>query len=76
MFTWSETYFRQDLFPSYVFSVRQFPEFVNFRLKSSSDLDSGFLPRFYGEFMYANLKNRAVVTTTESKMAKTAHTNG
>ena len=45
--TWSETYFRQDLFPSYLFSRRQFHAIVIFRLKSISDLDSGSLPIFF-----------------------------
>ena len=50
-FTWSETYFGQDLFPAYLFFRRQFHAIVIFRLKSISDLDSGSLPRFFGEFM-------------------------
>ena len=54
--TWSETYFRQDLFPSYLFSRRQFHAIVIFRLESISDLDSGSLPRFFGEFIYIKLK--------------------
>ena len=54
--TWSETYFRQDLFPSYLFSRRQFHAIVIFHLKSISDLDSGSLPRFFGEFIYVKLK--------------------
>ena len=54
--TWSETYFRQDLFPSYLFSKRQFHAIVIFLLKSISDLDSGSLPRFFGEFIYVKLK--------------------
>ena len=54
--TWSETYFRQDLFPSYLFSRRQFHAIVIFRLKSISDLDSGSLPRFFGEFLYMKIK--------------------
>ena len=54
--TWSETYFRQDPFPSYLLFRRQFHAIVIFRLKSISDLDSGFLPRFFGEFIYAKLK--------------------
>ena len=54
--TWSETYFRQDLFPAYLFFRRQFHAIVIFRFKSSSDLDSGSLPRFFGEFIYAKLK--------------------
>ena len=49
-YTRSETYFRQDLFPSYSFFRRQFHAIVIFRLKSISDLDSGSLPRFFGEF--------------------------
>ena len=53
--TWSETYFRQDLFPSYLFFRRQFHAIVIFRLKSISDQDSGSLPRFFGEFIYAKL---------------------
>ena len=56
MCTWSETYFRQDLFPSYLFFRRQFHTIVTFRLKSISGLDSGSLPRFFGEFIYAKLK--------------------
>ena len=52
----SETYFRQDLFPSYLFSWRQFHAIVIFRLKSISDLDSGSLPRFFGEFIYMKFK--------------------
>ena len=54
-FTWSETYFRQDLFTSYLFFRRQFHAIVIFRLKSISDLDSGSLPRFFGEFIYGKL---------------------
>ena len=54
--TWSETYFRQDLFPSYLFSRRQFHAIVIFRLKSISDLNSGSLPRFFGEFIYMKIK--------------------
>ena len=54
--TWSETYFRQDLFPAYLFFRRQFHAIVIFRFKSISDLDSGSLPRFFGEFIYAKLK--------------------
>ena len=53
--TWSETYFRQDLFPSYLFFRRQFHAIVIFHLKSISDLDSGSLPRIFGEFIYAKL---------------------
>ena len=52
MDTWSETYFRQDLFPSYLFFGRQFHAIVIFRLKSISDLYSESLPRFFGEFIY------------------------
>ena len=48
---------RQDLFPSYLFSRRQFNAIVIFRLKSISDLDSGSLPRFFGEFIYMKLKS-------------------
>ena len=54
--TWSVTYFRQGLFPSYLFFGRQFHAFVNFRLKSSSDIDSGSLPKLYSELMYAKLR--------------------
>ena len=54
--TWSETYFRQDLFPSYLFSRSQFHAIVIFRLKSISDIDSGSLLRFFGEFLYIKLK--------------------
>ena len=54
-YTWSETYFRQDLFPSYLFFGRQFHAIVIFRLKSISDLDSGYHPRFLGEFIFAKL---------------------
>ena len=54
--TWSETYFRQDLFPSYLFFRRQFQAIVIFRLKLISDLDSGSLPRCFGEFIYTKLK--------------------
>ena len=53
--TWPETYFRQDLFPSYLFSRRQFHAIVIFRPKSISDLDSESLPRFFGEFTYMKL---------------------
>ena len=55
-FTWSETYFRQDLFPSYLFFRHQFHTIFIFRFKSISDLDSGSLPRFFGEFICAKLK--------------------
>ena len=58
-YTWSETYFRQDLFPSYLFSMRQFHAIVIFRLESISDLDSGSLPRFFGKFIY--MKSKTVV---------------
>ena len=44
-YTWSETYFRQDLFPPYLFFRRQFCAIGIFRQKSISDLDSGSLPR-------------------------------
>ena len=54
--TWSETYFRQDLFPAYLFFRRLFHAIVIFRFKSISDLDSGSIPRFFGEFIYAKLK--------------------
>ena len=53
--TWSETYIRQDLFPSYLFYRRQFHAIAIFRLKSISDLNSRSLPRFFGEFIYAKL---------------------
>ena len=56
MHTWSETYFRQDLFPSYLFSRRQFHAIVIFRLRSISYLDSGSLLRFFGEFIYMKFK--------------------
>ena len=56
MHTWSETYFRQDLFPSYLFSRRQCHAIVIFRLRSISYLDSGSLPRFFGEFIYMKFK--------------------
>ena len=55
-YTWSETYFRQDLFPAYLFFRRQFHATVIFRFKSISDRDSGSVPRFFGEFIYAKLK--------------------
>ena len=54
--TWSETYFRQDLFPAYLFFRRQFHAIVIFRFKLICDLDSGSLPRVFGEFIYAKLK--------------------
>ena len=47
MHTWSETYFRQGLFPAYLFFWRQSHAIVTFRPKSISDLDSGSLPRFF-----------------------------
>ena len=56
LYTWSETCFRQDLFPSYLSSRRQFHAIVFFRLKSISDLDSRSLPRFFGEFIYLKLQ--------------------
>ena len=43
-------------FPSYLFFRRHFHAIVNLRLKSSSDIDPGSLPRLYIEFMYAKLK--------------------
>ena len=43
--TWSETYFRQDLFPSYLLFRRQFHAIVNFRLKSSSDISLWIPPQ-------------------------------
>ena len=55
-YTWSETYFRQDLFPAYLFFRRQFHAIVILRFKSISDLDSGSLLRLFGEFIYAKLK--------------------
>ena len=55
-YTWSETYFRQDLFPAYLFFMRQFHAIVIFRFISISDLYSGSLPRFFGEFICAKLK--------------------
>ena len=54
--TWSETYFRQVLFPAYLFFRRQFHVIVIFRFKSISDLDSGSLPRIFGEFIDTKLK--------------------
>ena len=54
--TWSESYFRQDPFPAYLFFRRQFHAIVIVRLKLISDLDSGSLPKFFGEFMYTKLK--------------------
>ena len=51
LFTWSETYFREDLFPAYLYFRRQFHAIAIFRLQSISDLDSGSLPRFFGEFI-------------------------
>ena len=75
MLPWSETYFRQDLFPAYLFSRRLFHAIVIFRLKSISDTDSGSLSRLYGEFIYAKLKILEVVTMTGSEMAKFALTN-
>ena len=54
--TWSQTYFSEDLFPAYLFFRRRFHAIVIFRFKSISDLDSGSLPRFLGEFIYAKLK--------------------
>ena len=51
-----ETYFRQDLFPAFLLSRHKFHTIVIFRLKSISYLDSGSLPRLYGEFMYVELK--------------------
>ena len=41
---------------AYLSPGRQFHAIVIFRLKSISDLDSGSLPRLYGEFVYAKLK--------------------
>ena len=55
-YSWLQTYFRQDLFPAHSFSGRQFHAIVIFRLKPISDLDSGSLPRLYGEFIYGKLK--------------------
>ena len=60
--TWPETYFRQDLFPVYLFFRRQFHAIVIFRLKSISDLDSGSLPRFFLWTHIHKIKNRGVVT--------------
>ena len=54
--TWSETYFREDLFPAYLFFRLQFHATVIFRFKLISDLGSGSLPRFFGEFIYTKLK--------------------
>ena len=53
---YQQHYVVRDLFPSYLFSRRQFHAIVIFRLKSISDLDSGSLPRFFGEFIYVKLK--------------------
>ena len=41
---------------TYFFFGRHFHAIVNFRLKSSSDIDFGSLARLYSEFMYAKLK--------------------
>ena len=60
--TWSETYFREDIFPAYLFFRRQFHAIVIFLLKSISDLESGFLPRFFGEFIYIYSKLKIVVS--------------
>ena len=54
----------------------QFPAIVVFRLELIFALDSGSLPRLYGEFMYAKIKNRGVLTTTGSELAKTTLTRG
>ena len=54
-------YVVRDLFPAgpisvIFFSRRQCHAIVIFRLKSISDLDSGSLPRFFGEFIYMKFK--------------------
>ena len=50
---------------------------VIFRLKSISDLDSGSLPRLYGESIHIRkIKNLGFVATTGNKMAKTTLTSG
>ena len=53
---WSETYFRQNLFPVFLFSMRQIHAIKIFRLKWISDTDSGSHPRLYGESIYTKLK--------------------
>ena len=69
-FTWSETYFWQDLFPSYLFFRRQFHAIVIFRLKSTCDLDSGSLPRFFWWIHIRKIKNSGVVTRLDVKLPK------
>ena len=68
--TWSKTYFRQDLFPTYLFFRRQFHAIVIFRLKSISDLDSGSLPRFLVWIHIRKIKKRGVVTRLDVKLPK------
>ena len=69
-YTWSETYFRQGLFPAYLFVMRQFPAIVIFRLKSISDLDSGSLPRIFWWIHLRKIKNSGVVTRLDVKWPK------
>ena len=76
VYTWSETYFRQDLFLSYLFFKRQFHAIVIFRLKSISNLDSGSLPRFFWWIHIRKIYNRGVITTTGREIAKTSLTSG
>ena len=47
-------YVVRDLFPSYLFFMRQLHAIVIFRLKSISDI--WILPQIFGEFIYAKLK--------------------
>ena len=74
MDTRSETYFRQDRFPAYLFFRRQFHAIVIFRLKSISDLDSGSLPFWW--IHIRKIKNHGVVTTTGREMARNTLTSG
>ena len=74
--TSSETYFRQDLFPSYLFFRCQFHAIVIFCHKSISDLGSGSLPRFFWSIHTRKINNRGVATTTGREMAKNTLTSG
>ena len=73
--TWSETYFRQDLFPAYLFFRRQFHAIVIFRFKSISDLD-WIPPQIFCWIYRQKIKNRGVVTTTECEMDRNTLTSG
>ena len=74
--TWSETYFRQDLFPTYLFFRGQFNSIMIFRLKSISDLDSGSLPIFFLVNSYTQNQKSWSRNKTGREIAQIALANG